>query len=296
VIFADGVEDGWDLPPRKCACGSEMIGDGHDIPFETYRYVVHSYTSFEVAVSSSFLERATAIINEYFKDCDLKIDERVPGGIVTFNIATKGKVVPVTLSVDKNLTLFKKLERAASITFDQIPFTCEGIIEEFGKCNVDGIPEYKADIVKNMIRKVSPRSFHELIQISGLAHGCSTWIENGEFLIENGHTVGELIAYREDVFNCVHKKMLSKGLDDTGFAYKIMTDVRKGLYAKNGISDFDRSHLEMIGVEDWFIDSIGKIYYLFPKSNGTAIVKLSAILRWYKLHFPVEFGKIMLQL
>ena len=89
-------------------------------------------------------------------------------------------------------------------------------------------------------------------------------------------------------------KMLARGMADTGFAYKVMQDTRRGIYAKNGLPDDIRLHLKAMGAEDWFVDSISKIRFLFQKAHGVALVKLAATLMWYKLHFPKEFNEIML--
>ena len=74
----------------------------------------------------------------------------------------------------------------------------------------------------------------------------------------------------------------------------MMQDTRRGIYAKNGLPDDIRLNLKAIDVEDWFVDSISKIRYLFQKAHGVTFVKLAATLMWYKIHFPREFNEIML--
>jgi len=103
-----------------------------------------------------------------------------------------------------------------------------------------------------------------------------------------------VIAYRNDVFNHIEKHIMRKGIANTGYTHKIMEDTRKGVYFKDGVSDKMKKQLKNIEIEDWFIDSIGKIQYLFQKAHGITFVKLAATLMWYKIHYPKEFHVIML--
>ncbi len=294
LIFENSADDAWDLPPNKCLCGKEMRADGHNIPFETYRHVIHRNTSFDVSVSPEYILFAKSIVQEYFKDCKLTLEEREPNKIITFAVSSEGSRCSVTLCADEELTRYRELERATATSFERIPFACDTVLKEFQNCKTEGITEFKTDFVKNVLYSVSPRSFRELIQISGLSHGTGVWLDNGEILINNGRSAADLIAYRDDVFNYIREKMVSKGLVDTGFAYKVMEDTRRGLYAKNSVPNDISLHLNAIGMESWFARSIGKIRYLFPKAHGVTYIKSAATLMWYKIHYPKEFNEIML--
>lgn len=117
---------------------------------------------------------------------------------------------------------------------------------------------------------------------------------NARELVNQGVPVSNVIAYRDDVFNHIEKHMLRKGMSNTGYAYKIMEDTRRGDYFRGGVSDEMKKQLKDIEVEDWFVDSIEKIQYLFPKAHGVTYVKLAATLMWYKINYPKEFNEIML--
>ena len=56
-----------------------------------------------------------------------------------------------------------------------------------------------------------------------------------------------------------------------------------------------RQQLLELGVEEWLIESFGKIQYLFPKAHGTLSVKHAMILMWYKVYYPEAFAKIILK-
>ena len=294
VIFEGGVDDGWDLPKKVCSCGKEMQTDGHDIPFETYRHVVQRNTSFDVSMSPNFWCVAKSIIKEYFKDCELTATEREENRIITYTVTSDKSDCAFTFLADTEFEQYQALERATATSFERVNFLQNEVLNEFRLGNTDGIPEFRTGFYKDMAEEVSPNSFHDLIQITGLSHGTGVWFDNAKDLIKQGIPLRNVIAYRDDVFNHIEKHMLRKGMASNGYAYKIMEDTRRGVYARGAVSDEMRKQLGDIGIEDWFADSIGKIQYLFPKAHGVTFVKLAATLMWYKIHYPKEFNEIML--
>ena len=293
VIFDSSADDGWDLPPKQCSCGRNMITDGHNIPFEAYRHVIHRNTSFDVSVSPNFLETAKGILEDYFKDCRLTLLEREADHILTFTVSSDNSNCSITLFADTEFERYQALERATSTTFEDVDFCQNKILSEFKRVNTDNIPEFKSEFTKDLLSKVKPICFRDLLQISGLAHGTGVWFDNADKLIEQGIPASKVIAYRDDVFNYIKEHMLNSGYTDTGFAYKVMEDTRRGLYAKNGIPPETKAQLESIGMNNWFADSISRINYLFPKAHGVTYVKLAATLMWYKIHYPKEYSKII---
>ncbi len=294
VIFDNSVEDGWDLPHMICLCGTAMQGDGHNIPFEAYRHVVHRNTSFDVSVSPEFIHFAKSFVQEYFKDCNVTFEEREPNNVITFTVTSEKSQCSVTLYADKEFLLYKELERLTATSFERIIFACSEVLNEFQKYNTSGITGFKSDFMKNILRSIKPQSYYELIQMLGLSHGTGNLLDNEKAIIPSGLSIYNLIAYRDDVFNFIQEKMIAKGFTDTGFAYKVMEDTRKGLYVKGGIPDDIRYNLKAVGVDEGFVNSIGSIRYLFPKAHGVTYVKLALTLMWYKIHYPKEFNKIML--
>lgn len=153
----------------------------------------------------------------------------------------------------------------------------------------EGIPDFESEFVRNMLKDTLPDSFYELIQIPGLAHGTGVWQENGQQLVKEGIRVGDIIAYRDDVFHYVQKRIEEKGGRGTGYACRIMEEARRGVYAGGKIPEEIRQQLFALGAEEWFVESLGRIRYLFPRAQGVLSVKYALILMWYKIHYPEEF-------
>ena len=294
VIFDNSADDSFDLPRKKCSCGKEMQTDGHNLPFETYRHAVQTTTGCYVAMSPRFLKAAKTVIDTYFKDCELTAAEQEENRHVTYTASSDKSVCSVTFLANTEFERYQALERATATAFGRVNFSQAEVLAEFQRGNTNGITEFSSKFCKNIVEQAVPQSFYDLIQIAGLSHGTGVWFDNARDLISQGVDVKNVIAYRDDVFNDINEKMIAKGLTDTGFAYKVMEDVRRGSYAKNGIPDEIIFSLKEIGLEDWFVDSIGKIQYLFQKAHGVTMVKLSATLMWYKIHYPKEFAEIML--
>ena len=315
IHFAEGVSCGWDLPARKCSCGRELIRDGHNIPFETLRPIICQAAHYDISVSQNFYQAAKEMIADYFQGNKVVTLTKEEPGIRTYIIPDaelpdleNGQELPfegnydrlkkhpsITLIQNEELDAWGQLEEETGISFEKVPFTDKKIFDAFLDGDTQGIPEFGAEFTQTMIAESSPESFHDLIKIPGLCHGTGVWKENGQKLVKAGRSIGSLIAYRDDVFHCIQEKMKPENGSGTGYAWHVMEDVRRGVYAKKGMPEETRRQLLELGVEEWLIESFEKIQYLFPKAHGTLFVKHAMILMWYKINYLEAFGKIVLK-
>jgi len=143
------------------------------------------------------------------------------------------------------------------------------------------VPEFGTKFVRGMLEATRPRSFGELVRISGLSHGTDVWLSNAQSLIESGSArLTDVIACRDDIMN----RLISDGLAPKD-AFRIMERVRKG----RGLADGDDQLMRDHGVPEWYIDSCNKIKYMFPKAHAAAYVTMSFRIAYFKVHHPIEF-------
>ncbi|MBR1846657.1 MAG: PolC-type DNA polymerase III [Bacilli bacterium] len=142
------------------------------------------------------------------------------------------------------------------------------------------LPEFGTTQGMQMLSELRPKTFNDLIIISGLAHGTNVWAGNAEDLIHEGKTINEIIGCRDEIMTY----LISMGLDSS-MAFKIMEGVRKGKKLKPDQEAEMRAH----GVPEFYINSCNKIAYLFPRGHAVAYVTMAVRVAYFKLYYPLEF-------
>ena len=198
-------------------------------------------------------------------------------------------------------TMIRKLQDLSGIDPNDIPMDDSGVMDLFSGTDILGvtpeqigtstgmlgIPEFGTNFVRGMVDETHPTTFAELLQLSGLSHGTDVWLGNAQDLIKAGIAdLSTVIGCRDDIM----VYLMHAGLEPK-MAFTIMERVRKGLWLK--ISEEERNgYIEAMkanNVPEWYIESCGKIKYMFPKAHAAAYVMMALRVAYFKVHHPIYY-------
>ncbi|HAX73639.1 MAG TPA: PolC-type DNA polymerase III, partial [Firmicutes bacterium] len=154
-----------------------------------------------------------------------------------------------------------------------------------------GVPEFGTPFVRNMLEDTKPKTFAELVKISGLSHGTDVWLNNAADLVTGKIDKFGKIEFK-NVIGCRDDIMvyLMYGGLEPALAFKIMEFVRKGMASKvpDGWKEFEEE-MRKHNIPEWYIWSCGQIKYMFPKAHATAYVLMAIRIAWFKVHHPIFY-------
>ena len=198
-------------------------------------------------------------------------------------------------------TMIRKLQDLSGIDPNDIPMDDPGVMDLFSGTDILGvtpeqigtstgmlgIPEFGTNFVRGMVDETHPTTFAELLQLSGLSHGTDVWLGNAQDLIKAGIAdLSTVIGCRDDIM----VYLMHAGLEPK-MAFTIMERVRKGMWLK--ISEEERNGyiaaMKANNVPEWYIESCGKIKYMFPKAHAAAYVMMALRVAYFKVHHPLYY-------
>ncbi|MCL1991155.1 MAG: PolC-type DNA polymerase III [Defluviitaleaceae bacterium] len=202
-------------------------------------------------------------------------------------------------------TMIRTLQDSSGIDQKEIPVDDKAVYELFystkslgvtpadikSEMGTYGVPEFGTFFVRAMLKETKPKTFAELVKISGLSHGTDVWTNNAQDLVNGTLTQFGKVEFKQ-VIGCRDDIMvyLMYGGLEPALAFEIMEFVRKGLPSKvpEKWAGYVASMREA-GIPEWYIWSCGQIKYMFPKAHATAYVLMAVRIAWFKVHKPIHY-------
>lgn len=303
VEFAPEGEDGFDLPPRHCACGGTLLRDGHGIPYQGYAQSVQRGTNLEIRVSAAFLPHAVAALRAFYEGAAQILPVRYDHGdgsspMERYIILPEHKPKP---PVSEDGFWHCSWEeywqwRGGETTYMFIPSKQIDRLDAQVRQSGGMLPDPAALMTPKMLRDLyllrcgqypdvaglaageGDCTFRRLIRMDGMAHGTFTktqweWFRTLPF--------DEIPTTREDIYDTVSAALAARGVRDEGFALLVMENAQKGLYHSRGIPDSHLAALSSLDLPQWYPDYLRNTRHLFPRGRCIAHLLLDGLCQQY---------------
>lgn len=314
VAFVHGVESGFDLPPKKCACGADYSRDGHSIPYEGYAKTAQVETAVEFRVPKEFKPIAVQTILDFYEGIaeilPVKIeDDDSDWCFEKYVVLPPEKKKPAVAADgywhvgveeywnwhqdETSFTIVQQeklseLHKMQTRTHAKEPSLAELTTKEMVMALLQRRKE-SAAWVTEAVPEHECVDFDLLTRIESLDHSMDAWFANGELLVKNGEArFRELPASREDIWTAIVKALDQHGVHERGLALQVMEQARKGIFSARGMPDHIEKYLLSLELPCWFPGYLKRVRYLFPKGHCVAFMIVDLMHEWYRMHYPAE--------
>ena len=317
-------DSGYELHQDTCPnCDALLRGDGHDIPYETCLELaqVKLIETLDINVSASAWEKAVSFLVEFLGEeqiaCASEWNNPVcfmllPEGMKFEDVTPTAELESPLCGVRKQTILpgyeltpallrvillphddhdrIQLLHRITKTTPEDIDYSDPSLYKLFQNLDTWGIPGFSTNRNKEILQQLEDIQFSDLVRICGMTCGTNVWENNGGPLLQN-HSFRDLISTRDDIYLTLRKHGISSKK-----AQAVMERVRKGKFRKEIDQNCELMQLLLrAGVPAWYVESMRKIHYLFPKAHAAHYAKMAATLAWFKVHYPREFYNVTQQ-
>lgn len=300
VEFVPNEKCGNDLPEKKCSCGRYYQKDGFGIS-EVNIYPLKNYN--EIYVSGKTTEQVKNCLQEYFEgygvirelnviyNGEMNVEDEKQFIVTRYALISKDlakkypeEIINVQaeeyyeMRTDWSVLMVAEdvAEQMSSRDLVKQEFTTQ-LLNDFFNYGVknDIFKDHYRDLnLEKVLSGMEKPNFSELLSLYGFLHGTGAWEDNAELLYDKGIPLVELISNREDVYAYLYNKLNGKCCENpSGIAFEIKEAVRKGKYTRSRMPAETEQLLKECDVPDWYVESMKKILYLFPKTHLIVLLK-----------------------
>lgn len=268
-----------DMERKRCPnCGEPLAGDGHNIPVEFFSgFYGDKAPDFIFNFAPELQEDMFRYLEDVFGKENICL-----GDSPADSFCHAPGTVRLDILSHSIFSKLKRMENATGIGARSIKLEDIDIFSFFIDDDFEGLP-FDDGLVRRISDTVFPSRFSDLVKILGFAHGRNVWTDNGENLAGTVCYPERLIAHRDDVM----LTLIKHGIDRKT-AFDMAETVRKG-EAESYLAGEREAMLIEHGVPEWYIDSMKKIAYLFPKAHSTEYAVNYLRMIWYKINYPEAF-------